>query len=118
MFVYGTLRKGDVRSGVLSDMETLGQAKFIKNATTYGIYKMVDLGAFPAIVEGGTTSIVGEIWEIDKYTKQYLDLMEGVPLLYKDKPIKIDDEQGVFAYFLARPNKGYEEIKSGDWFKK
>jgi len=117
VFVYGTLREGDVRSGVLKDMQDLGQAEFIKNTTTYGIYKMVDVGAFPGIVEGGTTSIVGEIWEIDKYTKQYLDLMEGVPLLYQDKPIKIDGEQGVYAYFLVR-HKGYPEIESGDWFKK
>lgn len=117
VFVYGTLRKGDIRNGVLQEMQDLGQAKFIKDTTTYGIYKMVDVGAFPGIIEGGTTSIVGEVWEIDKYTKQYLDLMEGVPLLYQDKPIKIEGEKGVYAYFLVR-HKGYPEIKSGDWFKK
>lgn len=117
VFVYGTLREGDVRNGVLKDMQELGQAEFIKNATTYGIYKMVDLGAFPGIIEGGTTSIVGEIWGIDKYTKSYLDLMEGVPLLYEDKPIQIENEEDVYAYFLVR-HKGYPEIKSGDWFKK
>lgn len=117
VFVYGTLREGDVRNGVLKDMQELGQAEFIKNATTYGIYKMVDLGAFPGIIEGGTTSIVGEIWGIDKYTKSYLDLMEGVPLLYEDKPIQIEDEEDVYAYFLVR-HKGYPEIKSGDWFNK
>ena len=117
VFVYGTLREGDVRNGVLKDMQELGQAEFIKDATTYGIYKMVDLGAFPGIIDGGSTSIVGEIWGIDKYTKQYLDLMEGVPLLYEDKPIQIEDEEDVFAYFLVR-HKGYPEIKSGDWFNK
>ena len=117
VFVYGTLRTGDVRSGVLSDMQLQGQAKFIKETTTSSRYTLVDLGAFPGLIEGGDTSVVGEIWEIDHYTKQYLDLMEGVPLLYQDKPVKIDDEEDIFAYFLVNP-RGYPEIKSGDWFKK
>lgn len=117
VFVYGTLRTGDVRSGVLSDMQLLNQAKFIKETTTSGMYTLVDLGAFPGLVEGGSTKVVGEIWEIDQYTKQYLDMMEGVPLLYQDKPVKIDGEEDIFAYFLVR-HKGYPQIKSGDWFKK
>lgn len=117
VFVYGTLREGDVRNGVLKDMQELGQAKFIKETTTSSRYTLVDLGAFPGLVEGGNTEVLGEIWEIDQYTKQYLDLMEGVPLLYQDKPVKIDGEEDVFAYFLVR-HKGYPEIKSGDWFNK
>ena len=116
VFVYGTLRTGDVRSGVLSDMQLLGQAKFIKETTTSSRYTLVDLGAFPGLIEGGNTEVVGEIWEIDDYTKKYLDLMEGVPLLYQDKPVEIDGEEDVFAYFLVQ-HRGYPEIKSGDWLK-
>jgi gamma-glutamylcyclotransferase (GGCT)/AIG2-like uncharacterized protein YtfP len=117
VFVYGTLRQGDVRNGVLKEMQELGQAEFIKKTTTSSVYTLVDLGAFPGLIEGGDTSVVGEIWEIDQYTKQYLDLMEGVPILYQDKPVKIDDEEDIFAYFLVNP-RGYPEIKTGDWFKK
>jgi|SRR6056300_368341 gamma-glutamylcyclotransferase (GGCT)/AIG2-like uncharacterized protein YtfP len=118
VFVYGTLRKGDVRFGVLEDLEEMGQAKFIREAKTKPLYKLLDLGAFPGLKNGGYTEVVGEMWEIDKYTKQLLDNIEGVPILYQDEPVEIEGEKDVFAYFYQREDRGYKEIKSGDWFKK
>lgn len=118
VFVYGTLRKGDVRFGVLEDLERTNQSKYIKEVKTKPMYKLLDLGAFPGLVKGGYTQIVGELWEIDKYTKQLLDHIEGVPILYQDDKVEIDGENDVYAYFYQRENRGYKEIKSGDWFNK
>tara|TARA_Y100000996_G_C22518739_1_gene641535 strand:+ start:1220 stop:1573 length:354 start_codon:yes stop_codon:yes gene_type:complete len=114
IFVYGTLRKGDERSFFLTDVE---QAKFIKEAKTKPLYTLVNLGMFPALIMEGNTSIVGEVWEVDKRTKQTLDLIEGVPLLYQDEEIYLDDDTSAIAY-VFQYNRGYPEIESGDWFNK
>ena len=95
LFVYGTLRKGDVRSFFLSDVE---QTKFIQEIKTKPIYTLVDLGSFPALVKEGNTSIVGELWEIDERTKKSLDLIEGVPLLYMDEDITLENDTSALAY--------------------
>jgi len=113
LFVYGTLRKGDVRSNMLEG----GVSKFIKDIKTLPIYTLLDLGSFPALVISGETSIVGELWEIDDYTKKYLDLIEGVPMLYLDKEIELEENITALAYVFEY-NRGYPEIESGDWFNK
>ena len=112
LFVYGTLRKGDSRSFFLNDVE---QAKFLREAKTKPLYTLVNVGMFPALIKQGKTSVVGELWEIDKRTKQSLDLIEGVPLLYQDEEIELDDDTTAIAY-VFQFNRGYPEIESGDWF--
>ena len=94
-----------------------GVSRFLKNTKTAPIYTLLDLGSFPALLISGETSIVGELWEIDDYTKKYLDLLEGVPMLYQDKEIELEDETTALAYVFEF-NRGYPEIKSGDWFNK
>ena len=46
IFVYGTLRKGDSRSFMLSDNL---DAKYIKDIKTKPLYTLVDVGMFPAL---------------------------------------------------------------------
>ena len=55
IFVYGTLRQGDVRASYLSDTDS----KFIKNTKTAPKYTWVSLSAFPAITEKATSSVIG-----------------------------------------------------------
>jgi gamma-glutamylcyclotransferase (GGCT)/AIG2-like uncharacterized protein YtfP len=69
------------------------------------------------LVKEGNTSIVGELWEIDERTKKSLDLIEGVPLLYMDEDITLENDTSALAY-VFQFNRGYPEIKSGDWFNK
>ena len=111
IFVYGTLRQGDVRASYLSDTDS----KFIKNTKTAPKYTLVSLSAFPAIIEKGNTSVVGELWEVDERTKRALDTIEGVPFLYMDKEIELEDGTTAIAY-VQEVDKGYPHIESGDWF--
>ena len=92
-------------------------SRFIKDTKTLPIYTLLDLGSFPALLLDGETSVVGELWEIDDYTKKYLDLIEGVPMLYHDRQIELEDKVTALAYVFEY-NRGYPEIESGDWFNK
>ena len=74
IFVYGTLKGGFCNHGVLGD------ATFMGNYTTPPVYRMFDLGAFPAISLDGTTAIIGEVYEIDNLDR--VDVLEGYPTLY------------------------------------
>ncbi len=79
-FVYGTLKQGHGNNRILQQSST---AKFIENAITEPNFTMISLGAFPGVVEGGSTAIHGEIWSVeDDETKRRLDSLEGY---YKNK---------------------------------
>lgn len=115
IFVYGTLRKTDVRNSVLDNSEFLGSYKSIPK------YTMYSLGAFPCITFGGKTSIVGEVYAVDDYTLNRLDLIEGHPNFYTRMPIELLDNNmelssvNAQAYFIVNDDPTGQSIKSGDW---
>ena len=125
LFVYGTLRKKDIRSSFLENSKYLGE--FV----TQPKYSLYNLGSFPAITKDGDTAIVGEVYEInDADTLYQIDLIEGHPNFYTRLPIDIDFSQSreivnnfsqadvdCEAYFLlSRDMNSYEKIITGDWF--
>ena len=61
VFVYGTLLSGFGNHARL----LAGRSKMIGEAQTYAEYTMVSLGGFPGVIEGGDTSIQGEVYEVD-----------------------------------------------------
>jgi gamma-glutamylcyclotransferase (GGCT)/AIG2-like uncharacterized protein YtfP len=110
IFVYGTLRKGNLRDSMLKDSTYIGKFKSKKK------YDMIHLSAFPGLLEDGKTSITGEVYEVDSKTLFKIDLIEGHPNFYKRKEIKLKGINDVEAYFLPRWKYGKcEVIKSGDW---
>lgn len=72
VFVYGTLKRGQVRHAGLAGQRFVGEARTLPR------YRMVNLGTFPALVEGGTGSIVGELWSVDAACLARLDYIEAV----------------------------------------
>ena len=64
VFVYGTLKSG----GSIRGLENFGDGAVIvgRAKTTYPDYTMVDLGAFPGVLMGGTKHIQGEVWEVPR----------------------------------------------------
>jgi gamma-glutamylcyclotransferase (GGCT)/AIG2-like uncharacterized protein YtfP len=72
IFVYGTLKRGHVRHFALAAQRYLGEA------TTRPRYRMVNLGSYPALIEGGSSAIVGELWEVDATCLALLDEIESV----------------------------------------
>jgi gamma-glutamylcyclotransferase (GGCT)/AIG2-like uncharacterized protein YtfP len=59
VFVYGTLRAGEPNHYLLHHHDLVARAR------TEAAFELVSLGAFPAMIAGGATAVVGEVYEID-----------------------------------------------------
>ena len=115
VFVYGTLMDGFGNSFFLQNDVFIGYGE------TKPEYTLYNLKHFPAMVEGGNTSVKGEIYEVDPRTVEWLDKLEGVAEgLYERKNIILADGGMALAYILPRANLRPDDkaIKSGDWKKK
>lgn len=110
LFTYGSLKTGQW----LHEHYLMG-AKYAGEYTTEPKYTMLNLGNYPGVVHNGTTSIMGEVWEIDAEALMNIDVAEGYPEFY-DREL-IDTEYGqAWMYFLSeRYQDHYPEIKSGIW---
>ena len=100
LFIYGTLKRGDVRAPLLH-----GQA-FLGEQSTAPRYRLFNTGDYPALIEAqplglAGRSIFGELWSVDSACLASLDLEEGVDEgLYTRRAIQMaDDAGGVEAYF-------------------
>jgi gamma-glutamylaminecyclotransferase len=111
LFVYGTLLSGEPSHELLGDgARALGPAK------TPPEFYLVDLGPYPALVMGGPTSIVGELYEVSAPTLAAIDVHEQVPILFKRMQIALDDGTLAEAYMLdADQVRGRRRLRSGDW---
>jgi gamma-glutamylcyclotransferase (GGCT)/AIG2-like uncharacterized protein YtfP len=72
VFVYGTLRRGDVR-----DITRLQPApQFIGMGSVAGV--LYDLGPYPGLLLGGAGRVVGEVYAISAELERLLDEIEEV----------------------------------------
>ncbi|MCW8333164.1 gamma-glutamylcyclotransferase [Vibrio sp. SCSIO 43135] len=107
VFVYGTLRQGEVNSHLLANSELLGQFE------TGPHYALFDLGEYPAISDG-EQSILGEVYRIDDTTLANLDVLEDVPNEYRRS--SLDTPFGkAWVYLYQDESKLSVPIQSGDW---
>jgi gamma-glutamylcyclotransferase (GGCT)/AIG2-like uncharacterized protein YtfP len=111
VFVYGTLRGGDVRSNHLDGAEYLG-------VHAVDGYRLYDLGPYPAVVPG-EGRVVGEIYELSTATHlQLLDEIEGchhAPPLYQRVEVEVAGGPA-WIYVYARPlATDARRIETGDW---
>ena len=110
VFVYGTLLSGEPNHRLLAHAQLLGEAR------TEPLFELVSLGAFPAMLAGGDTAVVGEVYAVDRATLADLDRLEGHPHFYRRKLIPLEDGERVLAYLLRREQaQGRPTIDSGDW---
>jgi gamma-glutamylcyclotransferase (GGCT)/AIG2-like uncharacterized protein YtfP len=110
VFVYGSLLSGE------SNHRQLRGARMLTVRRTEPRYTLVSLGPYPALLLGGTTSVTGEVYDVDDELLRALDRFEGAPSLYRRGRIHLLGGESVEGYVLARPRaKRYEVIASGDW---
>lgn len=108
VFVYGTLRRGESNQHMLRRADCLGTHK------TEPVYTMFNLGFFPAIVPGGATAIVGEVFAVDTATLAMLDSFEECPEEYiRDQVTTPFGEAWIYVY--RHIPKDAAVIPSGDW---
>jgi gamma-glutamylcyclotransferase (GGCT)/AIG2-like uncharacterized protein YtfP len=109
IFVYGTLRRGQ------SNHCQLGPSRFVSYASTAPRYELVDLGGYPALLEGGRDVVRGELFEVPDSWLSHLDAFEDVPTLYERVPVQLAHAQ-VLGYVMRREVAGdAPRIASGDW---
>jgi gamma-glutamylaminecyclotransferase len=110
LFVYGTLLRGERNHHLLHGATALGEGR------SAAAYELLDAGGYPAMVSGGTTAIVGEVYAVDEPTLAALDRLEDHPSYYRRTPIDLVDGRRVETYLLDRDRAaGMPRLPAGDW---
>jgi|SRR5882672_955321 len=98
VFVYGTLKQGEVSHHFLEHMK----ARFIAKDTVVGRIVTV-LGRYPGLVPSPTGLVSGEAYEIPVTGLLTLDIYEGTDHgLYERKQVMTTGGECVWAYFAKR----------------
>jgi gamma-glutamylaminecyclotransferase len=87
LFVYGTLQRGQRNHHLLRDQS------FVGKAVTEPLYRLVDCGRYPALVEDAANGrpVRGELFLVDAVTLARLDVLEDAPHLYQLRPVRLRD---------------------------
>jgi gamma-glutamylaminecyclotransferase len=112
LFVYGTLRYGQPGHALLRGAPLLAEVH------TAARFTLVELGGYPALVEGGQTAIVGEIYEVEADILTELDRYEDVPEMYQRVSMRIAGHD-VLVYALPTERAaGRPRLADGDWSRR
>jgi len=100
IFVYGTLKTGQVRHFYLAGegARFLGEAR---TAPQYALFQPPQ-GDYPCLVEVAQDgqAIEGELWDVPDAGLQILDEVEGAPDLFQRRNITLADGREVQAYLM------------------
>lgn len=110
LFVYGTLKRGEVRAPLLAGQRYVGEVR------TAPRYRLFNTGDYPALVEAEPLrlpgrSIVGELWSVDAACLARLDLEEAVDEgLYARREIAlVGGAERAIAYVYLLPVDGMQD---------
>lgn len=107
--VYGSLRQG------LYNHHKLISGQYLGPCQTKRDWYLYDLGPYPALVKGGNTAVVLEVYALDAATLAVLDELEGYPEHYLRERISTPYGDS-WVYYQTRPDVGHRGlVKSGDW---
>lgn len=111
LFVYGTLMRGEHHHDLIAGAEFLGEA------TTLPAYELVLVDYFPALLQGGSTAVHGELYRVDAETLARLDELEEVPHYYVRAQIALADGRRADTYLMPRERvaAGAAAIVSGSF---
>ncbi|MEW5824931.1 MAG: gamma-glutamylcyclotransferase family protein [Pseudomonadota bacterium] len=77
VFIYGSLKTGQSNRHWMAGSHLLGEH------TTAALYRLYDLGPYPAALPGGTTALKGEVHALDTAHLHRLDHLENHPDEYE-----------------------------------
>ena len=110
LFVYDSLMAGEEQHDRLAAARPLGKA------TTAPGYDLVDLGPNGALVAGGLTAVLGELYALEPAAMAALDIHRGHPVLNQRAAVRLADGREAQAYFVAHDQSaGRRRIRTGDW---
>ena len=111
--VYGSLKKCFGNHRLLEGQEYVGVW------LTPPEYTMYNLGAFPAVVPRGKTSIVCELYDVDDGCLSRLDMLEGHPDFYERVDVSTPFGEGVQMYLFRNRisgNRTRDVVANGFWW--
>jgi gamma-glutamylcyclotransferase (GGCT)/AIG2-like uncharacterized protein YtfP len=113
LFVYGTLLDGERDHALIGSAEKLGAS------STEPAFHLVDLGAWAALVPGGSTAVVGELYLVDLMTRAGVDVERQVPILFQRVRILLGDGTEAESYIMTPDQaRGRRKLHHGDWRKR
>lgn len=100
VFVYGTLKPGHANECWLTAAAALSPPRAVSLS---GKYEMLDLGAFPGIIDGDeTTKVLGYVYTVNDDILNSLDFLESNTKFYTRRKVKLDDGTRAWCYFLPK----------------
>lgn len=112
LFIYGTLKQGQSRHGLLAGQKLLGKA------LTGPFYRMYNVGSYPALIPAKDgRPIEGELWLVNDECLAELDRVEGVSEgLYERASVRLSlpTHETVETYFYLRSVEGLQDC-GGCW---
>ena len=113
LFIYGTLRRGEPKHGLLEGAELLGET------TTVPAFYLVDLGPHAALVRGGTTAVCGELYRVTLEMRRRIDVDRQVPITFSRELIELAGGTSADAYLISGDRvRGRRRLAHGDWKKR
>lgn len=110
LFVYDSWLAGERQH------DRLAGATFILRTRTAASYTLVELGPYGALLSEGSTSVAGEVYEIDKKLRFALDIEKQCPALFQRGTVLLEDGTSAEAYFMSdEQTRGKRRIKNGSW---
>ena len=110
IFAYGSFLKGEADHALLSPCECLGSSR------TQPGYRLVELSTFPALIETGDLSIVGELYSVPHQVLMSLDAKKEIGRLFHRRAIQLESGQSAQAYLMDEQQvRGRRRLTTSDW---
>jgi gamma-glutamylaminecyclotransferase len=118
VFVYGTLKRGHGNYRVMQE----ARGRFIGEGRLEGAL-LFNLGPFPGVklIEGGISSVRGEVFEVPPEGLRRLDRLEGHPTFYRRQEVEVRLSDGTSTTAWVYEYQGRVEmgdlVEDGEWGK-
>lgn len=110
LFVYGLLLQGEREHALLEGGQLLGEARTVQRHT------LVDLDFYPALLVGGSVSVVGELYLVSRQLRFKLDVHHQCPVLFHRVTVQLDDGTEAETYAMDDDKvRGKRRLKNGSW---
>ena len=113
IFVYGRMRRGE------ENHRFLIEAHFVGETETATCFDLVDLGGLPGLIEGGTSSVQGELYLVKPSLLSMIDELEDHPETFRRTRIELADGSFADGYVMPRSQANcFPRFTDGRWRKR
>lgn len=113
VFVYGSLRRGLSNHARLAGARDLGDDETATASYTMRAYSQW----FPGVCDGGSTTIRGEVYEVDDDGLAALDRLESNGRFYTRREVPLASGRVAWIYLLPPEEMRGDRVASGDWLR-